>query len=157
MLCAIGSIAHSGEVERNPMKYVMIVVSAIHVALYRLSGGRLGGGMAGTKVLLLTTRGRKSGRVRTKPLGYFDQQGGYLIVASSGGGPHHPGWYHNLRSDPSVTVQLQEKVVPATAKVLQGEARAQAWQQVITTAPVYAGYEKRTSREIPLVLLQPGQ
>lgn len=137
------------------MKFLFKVFMALHVGLYRLSGGKLGGEMRGLKVLLLTTIGRKSGKVHTVPLGCFDRPGGYVIVASNGGQPTHPAWYHNLKSQPQVTVQIFDKVIPVTAEVLTGEARAQAWQQVITTAPSYANYEKRTTREIPLVLLRP--
>jgi deazaflavin-dependent oxidoreductase (nitroreductase family) len=130
---------------------------AFHVGIYRLSGGKLGGTMRGFKVLLLTTTGRKSGKTRAVPLGSFEQPGGYVIVASNGGAPSHPAWYLNLRSQPQVTVQVLDKVMPATAEVLAGEARAQAWQQVITTAPLYADYEKKTARAIPLVLLRPNK
>jgi len=113
--------------------------------------------MRGFKVLLLTTTGRKSGKARTAPLGCFDHQDGYVIVASNAGQPTHPAWYLNLKSNPHVTVQVLDKVIPVTAEVLSGKARAQAWQNVIATAPSYAAYEKRTTREIPLVLLRPNK
>jgi len=128
---------------------------AIQVGLYRLTGGRLGGKFMGFNVLLLTTTGRKSGQARAVPLGRFDRPGGYVVVASNGGQPTHPAWYFNLKSNPHVTIQVLDKVTPATAEVLTGQERAQAWQQVIATAPSYAAYEKRTSREIPLVFLRP--
>lgn len=139
------------------MKNLFKLFLALNVWLYRLTGGRLGGRMRGFNVLLLTTTGRKSGKVRTTPLGRFDWQGGYLIVASNSGQPTHPAWYLNLVSHPQVTVQVYDKVIPVTAEVLTGEARAQAWQQVIATAPSYANYEKQTRREIPLVLLRPNR
>lgn len=113
--------------------------------------------MRGFKVLLLTTTGRKSGKTYTTPLGQFDYDGGYVIVASNAGQPTNPAWYYNLKSNPRVTVQVLDQVIPATAEVLSGDARAQAWRQVIATAPSYADYEKRTSREIPLILLVPNQ
>jgi deazaflavin-dependent oxidoreductase (nitroreductase family) len=128
---------------------------AIQVGLYRLTGGKLGGKFMGFDVLLLTTTGRKSGQARTIPLGRFDHSGGYVVVASNGGQPSHPAWYFNLKSNPQVTIQVLDKVMPATAEVLAGQERAQAWQQVIATAPNYAAYEKKTSREIPVVLLRP--
>jgi F420H(2)-dependent quinone reductase len=128
---------------------------ALQVALYRLTGGKLGGKFMGFNVLLLTTTGRKSGKTRTVPLGRFDRPGGYVIVASNGGQPTHPGWYFNLKNNAQVTIQVLDKVMTATAEVLTGQDRAQAWQQVITTAPQYANYEKQTSREIPLVFLRP--
>lgn len=137
------------------MKVVFRAFMALQVWIYRLSGGRLGGSMRGFQVLLLTTTGRKSGKTYTTPLGRFDHEGGYLIVASNAGQPTNPAWYYNLKSNPQVTVQVRDKVIPATAEVLSGEARAQAWRSVVETAPSYAGYEKRTTREIPLVLLRP--
>jgi F420H(2)-dependent quinone reductase len=137
------------------LKYLFKFFLALHVGLYRLSEGKLGGSMRGFKFLLLTTTGRKSGKTRTVPLGLFDRPGGYLIVASNSGQPTHPAWYHNLKSHPQVTVQVFDKVIPVTAEVLSGEARARAWQQVTATAPAYAEYEKRTPREIPVVLLRP--
>ncbi len=139
------------------MKTLFRLFSAIPIGLYRLTGGRLGGRMPGFNVLLLTTTGRKSGKRRTTPLGRFDWQGGFVIVASNAGRPTHPAWYHNLVSQPQVTVQVLDKVMPATAEVLTGEARAQAWQHVIASAPAYAAYEKKTRREIPLILLHPGK
>ncbi len=139
------------------MKSLLRLFMAVHVWIYRLSGGRLGGSMRGLKVLLLTTTGRKSGKTYTTPLGWFDQENGYVIVASNGGQPKNPAWYYNLKSNPQVTVQILGKRLPATAEVLSGEARAQAWRQIIAMAPSYANYEKRTTREIPLILLHPNK
>jgi deazaflavin-dependent oxidoreductase (nitroreductase family) len=130
---------------------------AFQVFFYRLSGGKMGGEMRGFKVLLLTTTGRKSGKTRTTPLGCFDHKDGYVIVASTAGQPTNPAWFHNLKSNPQVTVQVLDKVISVTAEVLSGEARTQAWRQVIATAPAYADYEKQTTREIPLVLLRPNK
>jgi len=137
------------------VKFFERIFISIHTRLYRLTAGKFGAKMRGFQVLLLTTTGRKSGKVRTTPLGYFDHPDGYVIVASNSGRPSHPTWYHNLKSQPQVTVQVLDKVMPVTAEVLGGEARAQAWQQVVTTAPAYGAYEKKTRREIPLVLLHP--
>jgi deazaflavin-dependent oxidoreductase (nitroreductase family) len=139
------------------MKILFKIMMAVHVWLYRISRGKFGGMMRGFKVLLLTTTGRKSGKTYITPLGVFDHAGGYLIVASNAGLSTHPAWFYNLKSNPHVTVQLQDKVISATAEVLSGEARTQAWRQVIATAPSYADYEKRTTREIPLILLRTNQ
>lgn len=138
---------------KNLFKFFM----ALHVWMYRLSRGKLGGSMRGFQVLLLSTTGRKSGKTYTTPLGRFDYDGGYVIVASNAGLPSNPAWYYNIKSNPQVTVQVLDQVIPATAEVLTGEARAQAWRQVIATAPPYADYEKRTTREIPLILLRPNK
>jgi F420H(2)-dependent quinone reductase len=127
----------------------------ISVWLYRLSKGRLGGEMRGFKVLLLTTTGRKSGMLHTLPLGRFDWNNGYLVVASNSGRPRHPSWYLNLQSHPQVTLQVLDQVMTAQAEILAGPARALAWQHVMSSAPFYAAYQKKTTREIPLVLLHP--
>lgn len=137
------------------MKFMLKLWMAIHVGLYRLSQGKVGGTMNGSKMLLLTTTGRKSGRAHTVPLGFWDRQGAWVVVASNSGAPTHPAWYLNLRSKPQASVQISDRVIPVTAELLAGEARAQAWQGVIATSPAYAAYEKRTSREIPLMLLRP--
>jgi F420H(2)-dependent quinone reductase len=135
------------------MKHISSLFFAIQVGLYKLSKGKLGGRMLGFDVLLLTTTGRKTGKTRTVPLGLFDWQGEYLIVASNNGAPKHPAWYINLKAHPQATVQVLDKVLPVTAEVLTGETRLKAWQQVITCAPSYAAYKKKTSREIPLIVL----
>ncbi len=137
------------------MKFLSRAFMAFHVWIYRLSKGRLGGGMRGFKVLLLTTTGRRSGRKYTTPLGCFDHEAGYVIVASNAGLPTHPAWYYNLKANPLVAFQVLDKITPATAEVLSGEARALAWRRVIAAAPSYAGDEKRTTREIPLIRLRP--
>lgn len=130
---------------------------AIQVWLYRLTGGKVGGTIRGFTLLLLTTQGRKSGKTYTTPLGWFKHEDGYLIAATNAGFPKNPAWYYNLKSSPQVTVQILDKVFPATAEVLSGEARTQAWRQIVATTPSYAAYEKRTTREIPVILLRPNK
>jgi F420H(2)-dependent quinone reductase len=137
------------------MKKIFKLFMALQVKIYQLSKGKFGGNMRGFNLLLLTTKGRKSGKLYTTPLGRFDQEGGYLIVASNAGQPTQPAWYLNLKNNPQVTVQVMDKVIPATAEVLSGEARTQAWRQVTSISPAYANYEKRTAREIPIILLHP--
>ena len=139
------------------MKFLYKIIMPLMVGLYRLTGGRLGGNMGRLKVLLITNKGRRSGRTYVTQLGCFDNERGYVIVASNSGRPSNPAWYYNLKSDPQVTVQVFDKVMPATAEVLTGEARRQAWRQVIATAPANANYEKRTTREIPVILLRPNK
>jgi deazaflavin-dependent oxidoreductase (nitroreductase family) len=141
-------------VEREKMKFIFRWFLAVHAGLYRLTNGMLGGRMGPNKVLLLNTTGRKSGKTHTTPLGFFEWQDGYVIVASNGGAAANPGWYYNLKNNPQATIQLFDKVVPVKAEILGGEARTSAWQKVITTSPGYANYEKKTTREIPLFLLR---
>ncbi len=137
------------------MKKLFKFFNAIQVKLYRLTKGKIGGNMRGFKVILLTITGRKSGKTYTTPLGGFDHGGSYIVVASNFGLPTQPAWYWNLRSNPHVIVEAMDKVIPATAEILSGEAHAEAWSQVISVAPMYANYEKRASREIPIILLHP--
>jgi F420H(2)-dependent quinone reductase len=137
------------------MRFMTKLWMAIHVALYRLSGGKVMGTLGGSRVLLLTTIGRKSGKAHAVPLGSFDHKDGYVVVASNAGQPTHPDWYLNLKSDPLLTIQVLDKVIPVTAEVLTDEARTRAWRQVIAASPGYASYEKKTTRVIPLVLLRP--
>ncbi len=136
------------------MKFLFKLFSAVHIWIYRRSGGRIWGNMSGIKVLLLTTTGRKSGKTHTTPLGGFDHKDGFVVVASNGGQPKNPAWYLNLRGNSRVTLQVLDKVMHANAELLIGEAREDAWQGVIAAAPAYARYGKMTEREIPLVLLR---
>jgi len=136
-------------------KFLFKLVARIHTWLYRLTGGRLGSQMSGLNVLLLTSRGRKSGKNRTTPLGYIMDGDNFVIIASNGGLDNHPAWYHNLRSTPLTTIQVRERVIRVNADRASAAERQRLWQTLIQTAPGYANYEKRTSREIPLVILQP--
>lgn len=129
--------------------------TAVHVFLYRLTGGRFGSEMRGFKVLLLTTTGRKSGKRRTTPLGYFEHDGGYVIIASNGGLPSNPGWYYNLKANPRVDVQIKDRRMTVRAEQVSSEAHAALWKKLISIAPGYDAYPKRTTREIPLILLRP--
>jgi deazaflavin-dependent oxidoreductase (nitroreductase family) len=124
-----------------------------HASIYRLSGGRLGGKM-GFPVLLLTTTGRKSGKKKTTPLGYFERDGGYIIVASNGGADTHPAWFLNLQANQAVTFQVMDNVMKAQAEIITDEKRKEIWKWVVKTAPSYGAYEKSTTREIPLVFLR---
>lgn len=133
------------------------LLAVTHVFLYRLSRGKLGSEMKGFHVLLLTTRGRKSGKQRTTPLGYFEHDGGFVIIGSNAGLDTHPAWFYNLRNNPRATIQVKDSVFEVTAEVVGAEARGQLWTRLMELAPGYAAYEKRTTREIPLVILQPTQ
>jgi deazaflavin-dependent oxidoreductase (nitroreductase family) len=135
------------------LKILLRIFMAIQVGIYRLTSGKMGSQMPGFKVLLLNNKGRKSGKTYITPLGYFDNEKGYIIIASNSGQPTHPAWYYNLKSNPQVTVQVLDKVLSVTAEVLTGEARTLAWQQVIASAPLYNNYKKKTTREIPVILL----
>lgn len=127
-----------------------------HVALYRASGGRLGGQLRkGAPVLLLTTTGRKTGRQRTTPLLYVEEADRYVVVASAGGAPSHPAWYLNLRSNPTATIQVGSRKLAVTAETAGPEERARLWPRLTQMWPQYDDYEAKTRREIPVVILTP--
>ena len=127
----------------------------IHVLVYRLIAGRVGGRVQGLQVLLLTTRGRRSGRERTVPLGTFEDRGRYIVVASNAGFDVHPGWFFNLRNEPRVRMQIGGRDLAAQARILEGEERARLWTRLVSLSPGYARYEKSTRRVIPLIALHP--
>lgn len=126
----------------------------IHTNIYRRSGGRIGGAIGGTPVLLLTTTGRKTGRERTTPLGYFKDGADYIVVASNGGRPQRPAWYYNLSQNPHVTIRVKDQVQPAVASTVPTEERAPLWSRIASEAPAYAPYAD-DARDIPLVRLRP--
>lgn len=105
-------------------------------------------------VVLLTMTGAKSGKKRYVPLMRVENGGRYAIVASKGGAPEHPLWYFNLKADPEVTLQDGEKVVMLRARELDGDERAQWWQRAVDAYPPYAEYQAKTSRQIPVFVLE---
>lgn len=126
-----------------------------HVRRYRETGGAVGHDWKeGSTVLLLTTRGRRSGKPTTTPLIYARDGDRYVIVASKGGAPEHPGWYRNLVRDPDVEVQVRDEVFSARARTAQGEERERLWRAATAVWPHYDEYTQRTTREIPVVVLE---
>ena len=105
--------------------------------------------------LLLTTTGRKSGDKLIFPLFYGKTGNSYIIVASKGGAPDHPSWYKNLLAHPEVEVQVGTKKLKARARTVTGEERTRLWQEALKFWPPYADYEKKTNRQIPVVVLDP--
>jgi proline iminopeptidase len=125
-----------------------------HVRRYRETGGEVGHDWkGGSKILLLTTKGRKSGEPRTTPLIYENAGDAFVIVASKGGAPEHPGWYANLAKTPEVELQVRDEVFPAHARVADGEERERLWKLAAQQWPAYDDYAKKTDREIPVVVL----
>ncbi len=137
-------------------KSIFRTFMALGTYLYKISNGKIGGRIAGLEVLLLTTTGRKTGKKRTTPLGYFkDQQGSYIIIGSNAGFDTHPAWFLNLKRQPHVTIQVKDAQVEVDAEVAEPKTRNQLWAQLIKLAPFYDNYTKKTSREIPVVILHP--
>lgn len=136
-------------------KLIFRTVLSFLVFLYTSTGGRIGGRMNGVDVLLLTTTGRKSGKKRTLPLVYIRDGSAYVITASAGGADKHPGWFFNVRSNPQATIRVKDKQIRVEAEVVGPEKKSELWARLLEVAPVFAGYQKRTSREIPMVILRP--
>jgi deazaflavin-dependent oxidoreductase (nitroreductase family) len=125
-----------------------------HVEHYRATKGAEGHHWRGTQILLLTTTGRTSGKPRTTPLIYQPDGERFVIVASKGGAPEHPGWYRNLTRHPEVEVQVGPDVFQATARTATGEERERLWKLMNETWPAYDEYQARTEREIPVVVIE---
>ncbi len=126
-----------------------------HVRRYRETGGEVGHiWKEGSTVLLLTTKGRKTGEDRTAPLIYAEDGDRYVIVASKGGAPEDPGWYRNLAQTPEVELQVKGDVFRAHAHTAAGEEREQLWRKANEIWPHYAEYQTKTDREIPVVVLE---
>jgi deazaflavin-dependent oxidoreductase (nitroreductase family) len=135
---------------------LLTALSRAHVALYRASGGRLAGHIAGgAPVLLLTTTGRKSGKQRTTPLLYLVDDGRYVVIASVGGAPKHPAWYLNLLASPAATIEVGRRTLAVTASTASPEERARLWPLAVQMYAGYDAYQARTTREIPMVTLIP--
>jgi deazaflavin-dependent oxidoreductase (nitroreductase family) len=132
-------------------------LSYFSVALYMLTGRRAyrGGPDSPAGFLRLTTTGRKSGQPRTVDLIYIRDGSAYVLTASNGGKPSDPGWLFNIRANPQVSIEVHGARVPAVAEVAAPEKRRELWTRLLTIAPMYAGYEKHTQREIPMVLVRP--
>jgi deazaflavin-dependent oxidoreductase (nitroreductase family) len=127
-----------------------------HTTAYRLTGGLIGHRVPGAPPsLLLDHVGAKSGTKRTTPLTYLADGDDLVLVASKGGNPHNPAWFHNLRAHPDVTVQVGSKRRAVRARVATPEERARLWPKIVDLYGGYAGYQRRTEREIPLVILEP--
>lgn len=135
--------------------HLLIGVTAVHRTVFKLSRGRLTGGIYGMPVLELVTTGAKSGQRRsvmlTSPL---RQKGSLVVVASKGGDPRSPAWYHNLVAHPEVEVTLGDRTATMHARVLDSQEREALWPKVVDAYKGYGGYQEKTAREIPLVVLE---
>lgn len=140
-----------------PHDLALKAMNGVHRTILKLSGGKVGWSASNMPVLELTTTGRKSGEARSVMLTSPLQDGDTIVVvASRGGDDHHPAWYLNLRDAPAVQVSYQgTPAAPMTATIATAEQRARMWPQIASDHRNYAGYQTKTDREIPLVLLDP--
>ncbi len=137
------------------LKLLLNVMIPLHVFLYRLTGGGIGGKIQTLPVLLLTTTGRTSGKPRTVPLAYLRDGPAYVIIASYAGLPQHPAWFLNLQRHPEATIQVKRLQMKVKAETANPEKKRELWARLLEVAPGYANYQTRTSRDIPIVLLHP--
>ncbi|MEO8224969.1 MAG: nitroreductase family deazaflavin-dependent oxidoreductase [Gammaproteobacteria bacterium] len=138
-----------GEYEPSPAQWVRDQVD-----LYESSGGTKGTTLRGMRVILLTTRGAKSGKLRKIPLMRVEHEGTYAAVASLGGAPKHPVWYFNIVADPHVELRDGTQTWDMKAREIHGEEKAAWWERCVAAYPDYADYQQKTEREIPVFLLE---
>jgi len=136
-------------------KSMLKAIVSVMVFLYRITGGGIGGKMQTMSVLLLTTIGRKSGKSRSVPLTYIKDGSAYVITASYNGLPQNPAWFLNLKSHPEATIQVMKRQMQVKAETANPEKKRELWARLIEVAPGYANYQKRTTRDIPMVILRP--
>ena len=141
-----------GEYEPSPVQWVRD-----HVELIESSGGKEGGTLRGgpLPVVLLTIRGARTGKLRKVPLMRVERDGAYAAVASQGGAPKNPVWFHNLLADPRVELRDGEQVLQMRARLLEGKERELWWARAVAVFPSYADYRSRTTRRIPVFVLEP--
>ena len=142
----------TGEYEPSPTKWVRD-----QVAEYEASGGTRGTTLleTGLPVVIVTNLGARSGKLRKTPLMRVEHEGRYAAIASQGGAPTHPAWYENLRAHPQVEVQDGPQKQDMSARELSGAEREQWWDRAVAAFPNYADYQRKTEREIPVLLLEP--
>ena len=146
----MGAMSLNGEYAPSPSQWVRD-----QVELYEGSGGASGTTMRGMPVIILTSRGVRSGKLRKVPLMRVEHHGEYAAVASMGGAPKDPVWYFNLVADPQVEVRDGAVVRAMTAREVSGAEKATWWQRCVAAFPDYADYQVRTDREIPVFVLTP--
>jgi deazaflavin-dependent oxidoreductase (nitroreductase family) len=125
-----------------------------HVRVYRETDGERGYHWRGTTILLLTTKGRSSGEPRTTPLIHRTDDERWIVVASKGGAPEHPGWYENLLASPQAMIQVKDDQVPVRASTAEGDERERLWSLMTEVWPAYDEYQTKTDRQIPVVVLE---
>jgi deazaflavin-dependent oxidoreductase (nitroreductase family) len=122
---------------------------------FRANAGRVGGNFEGAPMLLLHTRGAKTGAERVNPMMYQADGDRVAVFGSKGGAPTHPDWYYNLLAHPEVTVEIGTETKPMRARVAQGDERERIWARQKKDYPGFAEYERNTKRQIPVIILEP--
>lgn len=134
---------------------VLAPLLGVHQWLYEVSDGRIGTNLGGRPMLLLRTVGRKTRQPRTAALLWVPDGDAWAVIASKGGAPQHPGWYHNLIAQPDVEIQVGRERIPVRARVAEGEQRARIWARADeVNQGQYTVYQSRTKRPIPVIVLE---
>ena len=140
----------TGEYEPSTARY-----ARKQVEKYEATNGEKSGDMRGRPVIVLTSIGAKSGKLRKTPLMRVEHDGEYAVVASLGGAPEHPVWYYNLKANPHVELQDRDTKRDYTAREVTGDEKATWWERAVATWPDYAKYQTKTDRQIPVFVLEP--
>ena len=127
----------------------------LHVAVFRFTNGKILSYISGMPILLLSTRGRKSGKTRTTPVTYIRDGENYVITASNNGRDNHPAWFYNLQAESQAGLELPGKKLQVTATVATQAERERLWPELVKQAPFFDRYQKSTDRIIPMVVLKP--
>jgi len=143
-------MALQGEYEPSTSEWVRD-----QVATYEATGGAEGNTVQDRPIVVVTSRGAKSGKLRKNPVMRVEHDGVYVAIASKGGAPEHPEWFHNFRAEPQVDLQDGPEPHEYVARLVEGEERAEWWERAVAAFPPYAEYETKTDREIPVFLLEP--
>jgi deazaflavin-dependent oxidoreductase (nitroreductase family) len=150
-----GSDAPAKGTGAPPPRWVLKTMTRLHVFLHRLSGGRLFNTLAGDEVCFVTMTGARSGRTLTIPLMYVPHGDGVLLVASQGGAPKNPVWYHNLVKHPDITVTHRGRRLKLRARLARADEKPDLWPVCDQHYAPYADYRKRTTRDIPIFVCEP--
>lgn len=140
---------------KDPPKWFFKIMVAVNVFFYRLTGGKFMGTLKGSPICLVTMKGRKSGRTLIIPLMYTAHGEDVLLVASQGGAPRHPVWYHSIMANPDVVIQDGSRVRKMRARQASAAEKAELWPLCVASYPDFAAYQARTDRDIPLIICQP--
>ena len=136
-------------------KWIFKQFMRFQIFMYRRSGGKTMGYLRGMPVLLLTTVGRKTGKQRVTPVMYIRDGDNYVITASNMGADKHPSWFVNLQANPQATIEVGNMTRSVMAHQANPEEKKRLWAQLVERAPFFEGYKKKTTRDIPMVILQP--
>jgi deazaflavin-dependent oxidoreductase (nitroreductase family) len=137
------------------VRWLLALITSLHVLVYKASGGRVGGRAGRLRFLLLEHTGRKTGRPYEAPLLYMPDGERLVVVASNAGDARDPAWWKNLQAAPETYARVETRRLPVHARAALGAERAELWRRLLVGWPEYARYQQRTSREIPVVVLEP--